>query len=122
MNRMEVIMTIKRVGAEFGKVMAAISGEEYAAGYKHAVNDMVTMFNEAPICPDYESERKALLAHIRALKVKNAELEREVCEKHATIQKLLTHVNIAEVLGVGGKHEKKEDPKAQRRGVAFIFK
>lgn len=122
MNRMEVIMTIKKVGAEFGSVMSVLCGEEYTAGYKRAVSDMVKLFSEAPIDPDFEAERKAMLARIRQLKATNAELEQENCDQYATIQKLLSHVNVAEVLGVGVHSEKKEEPKAQRRGVAFIFK
>ena len=119
MNRTEVIMTIKKVGGEFGNVMSVLCGEEYAAGYRRAITDMVKLFNEAPIDPDFEAERKAMLAHIKALKAKNAALEQENCDQYATIQKLLTHVNIAEVLGVETK--KREEPKAQRRGVAFVF-
>lgn len=120
MNRTEVVMTIKKVGANFGRVMASLCGEEYAAGYGRAVEDMVRLFNDAPIDPNFEAEREAMLAHIEALKAKNEELEREVCEKHATIQKLLNHVNIAEVLGVESK--KREEPKAQRRVAIFAFK
>ena len=121
MNKTEVIMTIKNVGAHFAGVMSVLCGEEYAAGYKRAVSDMVELFSKAPIDPDFEAERKAMLEQIKRLKAKNAELEQEVCEKHATIQKLLSHVNIAEVLGVDTT-KKKEEPKAQRRGVAFVFK
>ena len=122
MNRTEVVMTIKKVGAHFGGVMEVLSGEEFAAGYRRAITDMVKLFNESPIDPDFEAERKAMLAEIKRLKAKNAELEQEVCNQYASIQKLLTHVDVAEVLGVGVHSKKKEEPKAQRRGVAFIFK
>lgn len=120
MNRTEVIMTIKKVGNHFGRVMSALCGDEYAAGYKRAVSDMVELFTNAPMDADFEAERKALVSQIEELKVKNDELEQEVCEKHATIQKLLSHVNISEVLGVETK--KREEPKAQRRVAIFAFK
>lgn len=119
MNRTEVIITIKKVGEHFGGVMEVLCGEEYAAGYRRAITDMVELFSKAPMDADFEAERKAMLAEIKRLKAKNAELEQNVCEKHATIQKLLSHVNIAEVLGVETK--KREEPKAPRRGVAFVF-
>ena len=120
MNRTEVVMTIKKVGAHFGGVMEVVCGEEFAAGYRRATADMVKLFNEAPIDPDFEAERKAMQEQIKRLKAKNAALEQENCDQYATIQKLLSHVNIAEVLGVDTT-KKKEEPKAQRRGVAFIF-
>lgn len=119
MNRTEVIMTIKKVGANFGGVMEVMCGKEYAAGYRRAITDMVELFSKAPMDADFEAERKAMSEQIKRLKAKNAELEKDVWEKHATIQKLLSHVNIAEVLGVETK--KREEPKAPRRGVAFVF-
>lgn len=123
MNRHEVIMTIKKAGGHFsGGMMEVLCGENYAAGYRQAVADMVELFKKAPIDPDFEAERNSMMEQIKRLKAKNAELEQEVCNQHASIQKLLTHVNIAEVLGVGINSQKKEEPKAQRRGVAFIFK
>ena len=120
MNRNEVILTIKKVGAKFGRVMSELCGEEYAAGYGRAVDDMVRLFNDAPIDPDFEHERKALLSQIEELKAKNEELEREVCEKHATVQMLMNHVNIAEVLGVSANSKKREEPK--RRVAIFAVK
>lgn len=120
MNRTEVIMTIKAAGTEFSRIMACLHNEDHVAGYIHALNDMVRLFEQANIARDFDAEREAMIAKIKELKAKNAELEQEVCEKHATIQKLLSHVNISEVLGVNIK--KQEDQKAQRRGVAFIFK
>lgn len=120
MNRTEVIMTIKKVGNHFGRVMSVLCGDEYAAGYNRAVSDMVELFTNAPMDADFETERKALISQIKDLKKKNEELEHEVCEKHATIQKLLSHVNISEVLGVETK--KQEEPKVKRRVAIFTFK
>ena len=120
MNRMEVIMTINKVGHEFGRVMESLNGEEFAAGYRRCVNDMVNLFAQSTIDPSFEAERENLHLIISHLQKENERLEQEVCEKHATIQKLLSHVNIAEVLGVETK--KQEEPKASRRGVAFVFR
>lgn len=122
MNRNEVVMTIKKVGAKFGRVMSELCGEEYAAGYNRAIDDMVRLFNDAPIDPDFEHERKAMRSQIEELMAKNEELEREVCEKHATIQTLMDHVNIAEVLGVGANSKKREEPKVKRRVAIFAYK
>lgn len=115
MNRYEVIMTIKKAGNGLSNVMDALYGEDFAAGYRRATVDMVRMFNEAPINPDFEAEREAMLNQIGRLKAKTAELEREVCNQNATIQKLLSHVDVSEVLGVRPKK------KSNRRGVAVIF-
>ena len=71
MNRMEVIMTIKKVGAQFSRVMEAMNGEEFAAGYRQALSDMMKMFGKAPIDPDFDAEREAMLAHIKALTDEN---------------------------------------------------
>lgn len=120
MNRTEVIMTIKKAGTAFGQVMCNLCGEEYAAGYNRAIKDMIRLFNEASIDPDFETERKQLLLTIENLTAENEQLEQEVCEKHATIQRLLSHVNVAEVMGVNVK--KRGDQKVQRRGVSFVFK
>ena len=120
MNRNEVIMTIKKAGTTFGQVMCNLCGEEYAAGYNRAVKDMIRLFNEAPIDPNFEAEREKLLLIIDNLTAENERLEQEVCEKHATIQRLLSHVNVAEVIGVNIK--KRGDQKVQRRGVSFMFK
>lgn len=118
MNRNEVIMTIKNVGGGFANVMDVLIGEEFAAGYRRATADMVKLFTEAPIDPDFEAEREAMMKQIKRLKAKNAALEQEVCNQNATIQKLLSHVNVPEVLGIS---KKKEELKANRRGVAFVF-
>ncbi len=120
MNRNEVVTIIKTVGAHFCGKMAVACGKEFTAGYERAVADMMEVFSEANISPDYEAEREAMLAHIKALQARNDELENEVCEKHATIQKLLSYVNIAEVLGV--ETPKRDERKEQRRGIAFIFR
>lgn len=121
MNRTEVIMTIKKVGAHFGGVMEVLCGEEYAAGYRRAITDMVKLFNEAPIDPDFEAERKAMLAHIKKLEQENEMLKVECGKQGATIEELLKHIDLHEVLGIGTNSKKKEEPKAQRRGVAFVF-
>ena len=103
MNRAEVIIVIKNVGDRFANVMATACGDEFAAGYKRAIIDMATMFDKAPLDADFEAEREAMLKHIEMLEIKNEELEQEVCSKHAQIQELLKHVNLAEVLGVTAK-------------------
>ena len=100
MNRKEVILTIRTVGRQFSRVMACLCGPEYASGYNQACNDMIRLFNYAPLEPDYESERKAMLAHIRQLERKNRELEQTVADKSGTIEKLLKHVDICKVLGI----------------------
>lgn len=119
MNRQEVINLIKKAGTEFCKIRAAINGFEYVLGYNMAVDDMARMFAEAPLYPTFDAEREAMLAHIEALKAKNEELNQEVDSKNAIIQKLLSHVDIAEVMGVYGSPKK---AKAQRRGVVVNTK
>ena len=119
MNKIEVIKTIKQVGAEFSRIRAALNSRDFTCGYNTAIGDMAKMFEQSTLDPDYEAEREALLSYIEQLEAKNEELEQEVCEKHATIQKLLSHVNIAEVLGVNTK--KRDEPK-ERRVAFFAFK
>ena len=118
MNRTEVIATIQKAGGDFGQVMAALCGEEFAAGYRRALNDMIRLFQSAPIDADFDAERAALMAHIEALTVEKERLQRDVNEKHATIQKLLSHVNISEVLGV----TETQKPPTRRRVTVFSFR
>lgn len=117
MNRMEVIMTIKKVGSQFSRVMEAMNGEEFAAGYRQALSDMVKMFAKAPIDPDFDAEREALLARIKALTDENDLLKTECGKNHETIEELMKHVDLHEVLGIA---KRQEEPKAQRRNVFFF--
>jgi hypothetical protein len=119
MNKVEVIRAIEIVGRKFSNVMAELCGDEFAAGYRRAIFDMTELISKAPMEANFEAEREAMLAEIKRLVEKNAALEQEVREKHATIQKLLSHVNLAEVVGV--KTKKRENPKKQR-AVFFLFK
>lgn len=119
MNKVEVITAIKSVGRKFSNVMAVLCGDEFAAGYRRAIYDMTELINAAPMDANFEAEREAMLSEIKRLKEANAALEQEVCEKHATIEKLLSHVNLAEVVGV--KTKRRENPKKQQ-AVFFFFK
>ena len=119
MNRQEVIALIKRAGKEFSKIRAALNCFDYVLGYNMAVDDMARMFAEAPIYPTFDAEREARLAQIEELKARNEELEKKVDSQNAIIQKLLNHVDVAEVLGVAEKNQK---AKAHRRGVAVSTK
>ena len=119
MNKQEVISIIKKAGEEFCKIRAALNGFDYVLGYNTAVGDMAKMFADAPLYPTFDAEREAMLAHIKALQEKNEELEQQVDSKNAIIQTLLTHVDVAEVLGVSGNSKK---AKAHRRGVAVSLK
>lgn len=120
MNKQEAILIAKKIRGTLDGMMDVLYGEEYSEGYRQAITDMVKVFNEAPIDPDFEAERKAMFEEIKQLKAENAALKQEVDKNQATIQKMLPHVNIVEVLGAETK--KQEEPKAHRRGVAFIFK
>lgn len=115
MNRHETIMTIKAVGAEFNRVRACLNGSEFTAGYNAAIMDMIRLFEQVEIAPNYEAERKALYDVISTQRETIDAQEREICNQHATIQKLLNHVNIAEVLGVAVKKE--DDTKSQRKSA-----
>lgn len=115
MNKHEAIVMVKAVGAEFNRVRACLNGNEFAAGYNAAIVDMVRLFEQANIAPNYEAERNALLDVISTQREKIDSQEQEICDQHATIQKLLTHVNIAEVLGVATKRE--DEPKTQRKSA-----
>lgn len=119
MNRQEVIALIKKAGKEFSKIRAALNGFDYVLGYNMAVDDMARMFAEAPIYPTFDAERDARLAQIAELKARNAELEQKVDSQNAIIQKLLSYVDVADVLGVSDNPKK---AKAQRRGVAVNTK
>lgn len=101
MNRVEVIMTIETVGNRFANVMASLCGGEYAAGYKRAISDMARLFSGAPIDPDFETERASLHAEVKRLKMENDMLSRDYAKQHATIEELLKHVDLHEVLGIG---------------------
>ena len=80
---------------------------------------MAKMFADADMYPTFDAEREAMLEHIQLLKAKNEELEQAVDSKNAIIQTLLTHVDVAEVLGVSSNPKK---AKAHRRGVAVSIK
>lgn len=119
MNREEVITTIKIVGNRFSQVMAALCGAEFGAGYNRAIADMINLFRRAPLDEDFEAERNTLLTRIKELEIKNEELDREACEQYATVEELLKHVNLPEVLGVGVKRPVGSVP---RRRVTIKFK
>lgn len=119
MNRQEVINLIKKAGTEFCKIRAAINGFDYVLGYNMAVDDMARMFAEAPLYPTFDAEREAMQDHINCLKERNEELKQKVDSQSAIIQKLLTYVDVAEVLGVSDNPKK---AKAHRRGVAVNLK
>ena len=116
MNRIEVIMTIKKVGEKFSRVMHTLNGEEFAAGYRQAISDMMKVFGKAPIDPDFDAEREALLERIKALTDENDLLKTECGKNHETIEELMKHIDLHEVLGIA---KKQEEPKAQRRSVFF---
>lgn len=118
MNKTEVIATIRTARAHFLGLMSELCGKEFAAGYHRATEDMIRLFDKAPIDADFDAERKALITEVERLKAENERLEQDVCEKHATIQKLLSHVNISEVLGVDVGRK----PKAGRRVTVFTFR
>lgn len=120
MNRMEVIMTIKKVGAEFSRIRAALNSRDFTCGYNTAIGDMAKLFEGAKIAPDFDAEREAMLAHIKALTKENEMLKVECGKNHETIEELMKHVDIHEVLGIGANSRKREAPKAKRR-VAFVF-
>lgn len=119
MNRHEVIMTIKTVGEKFSRAMSALNGEEFAAGYRQAISDMIKVFGKVPLDPDFEAERKAMLAHIKALTDENELLKTECGKNHETIEELMKHVDIHEVLGIG-KNRGQEEPKTTKRRVSFF--
>lgn len=109
MNREEVILTIKIAGERFGRVLACYNGAEYAAGYYRAVSDMAKLFDYAPLDADFESEREKWLRQVSVLSKERNELRAALNEREATIEKLLKHVNLSEILGV--------KPKVKRQGV-----
>lgn len=119
MNKQEVISIIKKAGEEFCKIRAALNGFDYVLGYNTAVGDMAKMFADAPIYSTWDEEREAMLASIVELKTRNEELEQKVDSQNAIIQKLLTHVDVAEVLGVSNNPKK---AKAHRRSFAVNSK
>ena len=49
MDRHYVVQTIRHVGSDFGRVMACLQTEEYAAGYRQAVKDMLRLFEYGPV-------------------------------------------------------------------------
>lgn len=100
MNRAEVIMTIETVGNRFAKVMANLCSQEYVSGYRRALSDMTKLFAQATIAETFDAERAAMLAHIKRLKMENDMLKRDNAKQHATIEELLKHVDLHEVLGI----------------------
>ena len=106
MNRVEVIMTIEAVGNRFAKVMASLCSTEYVQGYRRALSDMTRVFGEASLDPDFEAERTALYAEIKRLRTENDMLKRDCGKQHTTIEELLKHVDLHEVLGIGDNSRK----------------
>lgn len=108
MNKQEVVMTIKIAGQRFGRIMACFNGAEYTAGYYQAINDMVKLFDHAPLDADFDAERENLLRHVSGLSKERNELRAALNERDATIEKLMKHIDLGEVLGV--------KPKVRRHG------
>lgn len=102
MNKQEVTLVIKKVGTRFTRIMECLCDPEYTAGYKQACNDMIKLFEYAPMFADYESERKAMLDKIKQLRAENAELKQRTAKQDSTIQTLLKHVDVCDVLNVRG--------------------
>ena len=100
MNRKEVILTIRTVGRQFSRVMACLCGPEYASGYNQACNDMIRLFNYAPLEADFEAERAELHRRLSVLAEEKRGLKQALNERDATIEKLLKHVDICKVLGI----------------------
>lgn len=119
MNRKEVIMTIKQVGAEFSRIRAALNSRDFTCGYNTAIGDMAKLFEGAKIAPDFDAERECLLAHIDKLTKENEILKTDCFKKDETIEELMKHVDIHEVLGIG-KNRGQEEPKTTKRRVSFF--
>lgn len=75
MNRQEVIATVKAAGGTISLVMGAIFGEEYEAGYRRAISDIVKAFEKAPLSPTFEVERATTIAHLHAVQARCEALE-----------------------------------------------
>ena len=118
MNKAEIIMIIKKTWAEFNRVMAALNPPEFVRGYNLALADMVKTVDGAPIAPDFEAEREAMLEHIKVLTAENEMLKVECGKQHQAIETLMMHIDLHDVLGIA--KEKTEEPKAKRRGVFFF--
>lgn len=103
MNKQEVIQTIRSAGSAFSRIRAALNTKDFNEGYESAVGDMVRMFESSTMPPTWEAERERMQKYIGELEVKVEAQAREIEENQASIQKLLGHVNIAEVLGVVDK-------------------
>ncbi len=102
MNRVEVIMTIEAAGNRFAKVMASLCSGEYVAGYRRAISDMTQLMAQAPIDEDFETERIMMCTEIKRLRLENEMLQRDHAKQQETINELLRHVDLHEVLGIGG--------------------
>lgn len=110
MNRVEVIMTIEAAGNRFAKVMAGLCSREYVSGYRRAISDMTQLISQAPISEDFETERIMMATEIKRLRMENEALSRDCGKQQATIEELLKHVDLHEVLGIG-------DNSRRQRGV-----
>ena len=75
MNRQEVILTIKRTGGTFVHIMGAMFGEDFAAGYRRAISDMIKLFEKTPLSPTFEVERATTIAHLHAVQARCEALE-----------------------------------------------
>lgn len=108
MNKQEVILTVRRVGKQFGRVMASLHTPEFVAGYYQCANDMVRLFNCAPIAADFDAERAEMRKRMQALAEEVETLKQALNERDATIDKLMKHVNLAEVLGIATRQKKQD--------------
>ena len=61
MKRHDVAVTIQAVGERFGQIMECLNSEEYAAGYRQAVRDMVRMFEYEPVAEEKHESKKFVL-------------------------------------------------------------
>lgn len=106
MNKKEVIATIKKAEENLGGILVLLCGENYAAGYSRAICDMVKLFDEAPIAPDFEAEREAMQKEINRLKGNNEALIRRVNDMTATMQQISLYINAAsEILNTGNRRK-----------------
>lgn len=107
MNRVEVIATIKTAGSRFASVMASLCSDEYVSGYQRAISDMTRLFSQVAIDENFEAERARLYAEIKRLKVDNELLSQDCAKQQATIDELLKHVDLHEVLGIGENNKQR---------------
>ena len=120
MNKAEVILIVKKTWAEFSRVRAVLNPPEFVKGYNMAISDMVKNIYESSIAPDFEAEREAMLEHIKFLTTENEMLKVECGEQHQTIEILMNHVDLRDMVSGIKKSKREEHQRAKRRGVFFF--